>query len=566
MNFVNSKNKSTSDSKIARAEIPGRREFLRTGVAGSAAAALGLALPSTMAGRELTRAASPDAAMPRAFELDEITIGELQDGMKSGKFTARSLVAKYLARIEEIDKRGPAINSIIEINPDAAAIAEALDTERKEKGARGPLHGIPVLIKDNIGTADRIMTTAGSLAMIGARPAKDAFVVQRLRESGAVILGKTNLSEWANIRSNHSTSGWSGRGGLTKNPYALDRNACGSSSGSGAGVSANLGAAAIGTETDGSIVCPSSANGIAGIKPTVGLVSRSGVIPISHSQDGAGPMCRTVRDAAILLGALTGSDAEDSATTSEGKSYTDYTRFLDAKGLRGARIGVVRKYFGISDGVDAVMAAALDAMKHEGATLVDVAEISSLAKLGDGETIVLLYELKADLNAYLARLGPGAPVHSLAEVIEFNEKHRDKEMPYFGQDQFLKAEAKGPLTSAEYLEALAKNHRLARAEGIDAVMGEGRLDALVAPTGGPAWLTDLVDGDHFGGGSSTPAAVAGYPNINVPAGFLFGLPVGISFFGRAWSEPTLIKLAYAFEQATKVRKAPRFLASAELGA
>ena len=580
VSFVNSKNKSRSDLKIARADIPERREFLRTGVAGSAAAALGMI---TGAAADFSRPSLPDQTRPslpdgagpsarakrmaesRAFELDEITIGELQDGMKSGKFTARSLVAKYLARIEEIDKRGPAINSIIEINPDAAAIAEALDTERKEKGARGPLHGIPVLIKDNIGTADRMMTTAGSLAMIGAKPAKDAFVVQRLRESGAVILGKTNLSEWANIRSNHSTSGWSGRGGLTKNPYALDRNPCGSSSGSGAGVSANLGAAAIGTETDGSIVCPSSANGIAGIKPTVGLVSRSGVIPISHSQDGAGPMCRTVRDAAILLGALTGADAEDSATTSEGKSYTDYTRFLDAKGLRGARIGVVRKYFGISDGVDAVMAAALDAMKHEGATLVDVAEISSLAKLGDGETIVLLYELKTDLNAYLARLGPGAPVHSLAEIIEFNEKHRDKEMPYFGQDQFLKAEAKGPLTSAEYLEALAKNHRLARAEGIDAVMDEERLDALVAPTGGPAWLTDLVDGDHFGGGSSTPAAVAGYPNINVPAGFLFGLPVGISFFGRAWSEPTLIKLAYAFEQATKVRKAPRFLASAVLG-
>jgi amidase len=498
----------------------------------------------------------------KPFELDEITIAELQEGMKSGRFTARSLVEKYTARVEEIDKHGPAINSIIELNPDALAIADRLDEERKAGGSRGPLHGIPVLIKDNLDTADQMMTTAGSLALVGSKPPKDSFVAQKLRAAGAVILGKTNLSEWANIRSNHSTSGWSGRGGLTRNPYALDRNPCGSSSGTGAGISANLAAAGIGTETDGSIVCPSSANGLAGIKPTVGLVSRSGIIPISHSQDGAGPMCRTVRDAAILLGALTGVDPEDSATTaSPGKSQTDYARFCDPNGLKGARIGVARKYFGFNDRVDGLMEQALDAIRKQGATLVDPADIETHGKFGESEFLVLLYELKADLNAYLARLGPGAPVRTLKDIIEFNEHNRQKEMPYFGQDVFLKAEAKGPLTDKEYMEALAKNHQLARSEGIDALMDKHKLDAIVAPTGGPAWLTDLLNGDHAGGGSSDAAAVAGYPNINVTAGFISGLPVGISFFGRAWSEPTLIRLAYSFEQATKTRQAPRFLAS-----
>ncbi len=400
---------------------------------------------------------------------------------------------------------------------------------------------------------------------MGSKPAKDSFVAQKLRAAGAVILGKTNLSEWANARSSHSVSGWSGRGGLTKNPYALDRNACGSSSGTGAGISSNLAAAGIGTETDGSIVCPSSANGLAGIKPTVGLVSRSGVIPISHSQDGAGPMCRTVRDAAILLSALTGVDSEDSATVaSAGKAQPDYTQFCDPDGLKGARIGVARKYFGFNDAVDALMNQTLDMMKQQGATLIDPADIPTFGKFDDSEALVMMYELKADLNAYLARLGPGAPVHSLQEIIEFNERNRQKEMPYFGQDLFLKAQAKGPLTEQEYLNAVAKNHQLARAEGIDAVMDKYHLDAIVAPTGGPAWLTDLVTGDHFSGGSSSAAAVAGYPNINVTAGSIFGLPVGISFFGRAWSEPTLIKLAYAFEQATKARQAPRFLPTLEL--
>jgi amidase len=454
------------------------------------------------------------------------------------------------------------VNAIIELNPDAFAIADALDEERKAKGPRGPLHGIPVLIKDNIDTADRMMTTAGSLALVGSKPPRDSFVAQRLRAAGAVILGKTNLSEWANIRSSHSTSGWSGRGGLTKNPYALDRNACGSSSGTGAGISANLAAAGIGTETDGSIVCPSSSNGLAGIKPTVGLVSRSGIIPISHSQDGAGPMCRTVRDAAILLGALTGVDPEDSATAaSAGKSQTDYAQYCDPNGLKGARIGVARKYFGFNDAVDALMEEALDVMKRQGATLVDPADIETFGKFDDSELLVFMYELKADLNAYLARLGPSAPVRTLKGIIEFNDHNRQKEMPYFAQDLFVKAEGKGPLTEKAYLDALAKNHQLARNEGIDAVMDKHHLDALVAPTGGPAWLTDLVNGDHSAGGSSNAAAVAGYPNINVTAGSIFGLPVGISFFGRGWSEPTLIKLAYSFEQATKARQAPRFLTS-----
>src|SRR5580658_3828884 len=557
------------DNNLKSSSAATRRTFLKTSLIGGAVVAAPL-YPAFAAARADSPAAAgnalPDAPEVKPFELDEITISELQEGMKSGRFTARSLVGKYSARIAEIDKGGPAANSVLELNPDALAIADALDQERKAKGPRGPLHGIPVLIKDNIDTADRMMTTAGSLALVGSKPPKDSFVTQRLRAAGAVILGKTNLSEWANIRSSHSTSGWSGRGGLTKNPYALDRNPCGSSSGTGAGISANLAAAGIGTETDGSIVCPSSSNGLAGIKPTVGLVSRAGIIPISHSQDGAGPMCRTVRDAAILLGALTGVDADDAATAaSAGKSQTDYAQYCDLKGLRGARIGVARKYFGFSDAVDALMEESLAAMKHEGATLVDPADIATLGKFDESELLVFMYELKADLNAYLARLGPSAPMHTLQDIIDFNERNRQKEMPYFGQDLFLKAQAKGPLTDKEYVDALVKNHQLARTEGIDALMDQHHLDAIVAPTGGPAWLTDLVNGDHVAGGSSNAAAVAGYPNINVTAGFLSGLPVGISFFGRAWSEPTLIRLAYSFEQATKARRAPRFLATIRPG-
>ncbi|MGH9864940.1 MAG: amidase, partial [Candidatus Acidiferrales bacterium] len=426
------------------------------------------------------------------------------------------------------------------------------------------LHGIPVLIKDNIGTADHMMTTAGSLTLSGFTPTKDSGVARRLRESGAVILGKTNLSEWANFRSSHSSSGWSGRGGQTHNPYATDRNPCGSSSGSGAAASANLAAITVGTETDGSIVCPSSANGVVGIKPTVGLVSRAGIIPISHSQDTAGPICRTVADAAILLGALAGVDPADAATeASRGKSSADYTKFLDRGGLRGARIGVVRQLFDFSEKLVPVMKAALDAMKNEGAILVDPVAIDTLGKFDRSENVVLQYEFKADLNKYLAQFS-NAPVHSLQEIIEFNNRNHDRELLYFGQDIMVHCQARGPLTDKTYLDALAKNHRLARQEGIDAVMDKHKLDALIAPTAGPSWPTDLVNGDHDTGGSSSPAAVAGYPNINVPAGFVFGLPIGISFFGRAWSEPTLIKIAYAFEQATHFRKPPRFLRTVSL--
>jgi len=538
-----------------------RRNFLRTSVAITAGTA---AYPAFSSAQDQEQPTTPT---PKAFELDEMTIDALQSSMRSGEQTSRSLTEKYLARIQEIDKAGPLVNSVIEVNPEALEIADSLDKERKEKGERGPLHGIPVLIKDNIDTADRMNTTAGSLALIGSRPPNDAFVAAQLRKAGAVILGKTNLSEWANIRSSHSTSGWSGRGGLTRNPYALDRNPCGSSSGTGAAVSSSLCAAGVGTETDGSVVCPSSANGIVGLKPTVGLVSRSGIIPISHSQDTSGPMARTVREVAILLGAMAGADPEDRATAAnKGNIHADYTKFLDSAGLKGARLGVVRKYFGFNDAVDELMNNLIDEMKHAGAEIVDPVEIPTLGKFDDSELTVFLYELKADLAAYLSRLGNTSEMKSLKDIIEFNDRNREKEMPYFGQDIFVKSEAKGPLTSKEYLDALAQNHQLTRAEGIDAAMDKSNLDALVAPTGGPAWLTDLINGDHAAGGSSNLAAVAGYPNINVPAGDLWGLPVGISFFGRAWSEPTLLKIAYAFEELTKARQKPLFLPTIPLKA
>jgi amidase len=503
------------------------------------------------------------------FDFDEATIADLQQRMQSGRETARSIAEKYLARIDAVDRSGPLLRSIIETNPDALTIAGERDAERRNGRVRGPLHGIPVLIKDNIATADRMMTTAGSLALVGSKPPKDAFIVTRLREAGAVILGKTNLSEWANFRSTHSTSGWSGRGGLAKNPYALDRNTSGSSSGSGSAIAANLAAAAVGTETDGSIVSPSNTNGLVGIKPTLGLLSRAGIVPIAHSQDTAGPMARTVADAAILLGAMTGTDPDDATTkSSAARGQRDYTSSLDASGLQRARIGVVRKQlWGSSPPADRVAEAAIDDMRKAGAVIVDPANIPTLGQFSDSEFDVLLYEFKADLNKYLTWLGPASPVHSLKEVIAFNAAHESEELPYFGQEIMEMAEKKGPLTEPAYVAALAKNRRLARTEGIDAVMTKYRLDALVAPTGGPAWLTDVVNGDSGTGSASSPstvAAVAGYPHITVPAGFYRGLPVGISFFGRAWSEPTLIKLAYAYEQATKHRKPPAFAPTADL--
>jgi amidase len=486
--------------------------------------------------------------------MTELTILELQAEMQTGVRTACSITEMYLKRIVEIDRAGPALNSVIEINPDALEIAAALDAERRERGPRGPLHGIPILVKDNIDTADRMLTTAGSLALISNRATQDATVARKLREAGAIILGKTNLSEWANFRSTHSVSGWSSRGGQTRNPYALDRNPCGSSSGSGVAVAANLCAAAVGTETDGSIICPSHTNGIVGIKPTVALVSRAGIIPIAHSQDTAGPMARTVTDAAILLDALAEPWRGEGGAESEGA----FTRFLDRGGLRGARIGVARSFGGFNPRVDAVFETSLATLRDAGALIIDPANIDTAKQIDEPEYEVLLYEFKADLNAYLAGLGPAAPVHSLAEVIVFNEANRDRIMPYFGQEHMLMAQARGPLTEEKYLRALTDCRRLARDEGIDATLAKHHLDAIVAPSGGPAWLTDYVNGDHYIGGSSTPAAVAGYPSITVPAGYVCGLPVGISFIGAAWREPALVKYAYAFEQATQARVPPEF--------
>ena len=534
-----------------------RRRFLQTTALGCAAA---IGSPKTvMAATSKAETWTP----PESFELDELTISELQQGLASGKYTSKSLVRKYLERIDDVDKSGPAINSVIEVNPEAEAIAETLDRERKSKGSRGPLHGIPILIKDNIDTADRMLTTAGSLALLNSHAAQDAFIVQKLRNAGAVIIGKTNLSEWANFRSSHSSSGWSGRGGQTKNPYVLDRNPCGSSSGSGAATAANLCAASIGTETDGSVVCPSSANSLVGIKPTLGLVSRSGIIPIAHSQDTAGPMTRTVSDGAILLSALTGIDVRDKATrASQAKAVADYTQFLNKAALRGARLGIARKFFGFNDEVDRQLNALIAEMKKLGAVIIDPAEIPTSGKFDDSELEVLLYEFKADLNSYLAGRGPTIQARSLKQLIDFNEKNREREMPYFGQELFVRAEAKGPLTSKEYRAALQKNQRMSRVQGIDFVMRKHRLDALLAPTGGPPWPTDWLNGDHFTGGYSTASAVAGYPHITVPAGYVFGLPFGLSFIGGAYSEPKLIGLAYAFEQATKVRRRPQFLPTA----
>ena len=502
-----------------------RRSFIQYGAA-------------AVTGSVMVRPANTD------FELEEATVAQLQDAMRTGARTSRSICAAYLARIAELD---PQLHAVLETNPDALTVADRLDTERKANRVRGPLHGIPVLVKDNVATVDRMMTTAGSFALAGVTPPRDAPLVARLRAAGAVILGKTNLSEWANIRSTQSSSGWSARGGQCANPYALDRNPCGSSSGTGAAIAASFAAVGIGTETDGSIVCPSSACSLVGVKPTLGLIDGAGIIPIAHSQDTAGPMARTVADAAVLLGALTGRD---------------YSASLDPAGggLRGARIGVARKkFFGYSPEADALVETAIDVLRRQGAVIVDPADIPHAGEYDDSELTVLLYELKADLAAYLAVWAPGAKVKTLADVIAFNEANKATEMPYFGQELFLQAQAKGPLTDQVYRDALAKDQRLSRTEGLDVVFARDSLDAIVAPTGSPPWPTDLVNGDHFLGASSTPAAVAGYPNINVPVGYSFGLPVGMSFIGKANSEATLLRLAYSYEQAAKPRKAPRFL-------
>jgi amidase len=501
--------------------------------------------------------------------LPEWTISELQEKLESGELTARRLAGLYLERIAEIDKDGPYINSVIELNPDALEIADTLDAERKEGTTRGPLHGIPILIKDNIDTADRMQTTSGSLALEGNLAAKDAFIVKQLRKAGALILGKTNLSEWANFRGKRSVSGWSSRGGLTRNPYALDRSACGSSSGSGAAVASNLCAAAVGTETDGSIICPAQTNGIVGIKPTLGLLSRSGIIPIAHSQDTAGPMARTVADAAILLGAMTGIDSQDAATRlSKKRSFSNYTKFLDRDGLKGARIGVARNMAGTNPRIIKIFEHCIEVLKHLGAVIVDPADVPNFDKFNKTEMDVLYYEFKADLNKYLKSVNGVARVHSMEDVIKFNDENSHRVMPYFGQEHMLTAQEKKTLRDKKYRDALTKNLRLTRKEGIDAALRKHKVDALIVPTGGPAWLIDLVNGDSINWDmeSTSPAAVAGYPHITVPAGYIFGLPVGISFIGPAWQEPTLIKFAYALEQATQFRRQPRYLPTANLNA
>ena len=511
------------------------------------------------------RADDAPAAAVDGFELEEATIAELSRQMADGERTSAEITKLYFDRIETLDRQGPALRSVIETNPDVLEIAEELDRERSAGNVRGPLHGVPILLKDNIATADRTTTTAGSLALEGSIPPRDAFVAARLRQAGAVLLGKANLSEWANFRSNRSSSGWSARGGQCRNPYVLSRNPCGSSSGSGAAASANLCAAAVGTETDGSIICPASANGLVGIKPTVGLVSRSGIVPISAVQDTAGPMARTVADAAALLSGMTGRDPRDEVTVAS-PAPTDLTRHLGepfAADLSDLRIGIGRQFFDRDGRVDAVMEEAIETLGSLGAEIVDPVEIAHRQEVGRHEYEAMLYEFKAGLNEYLAGLEDDAPVKTLADVIAFNEAHAAEEMPYFGQEILIEAQAKGPLTEAAYRIARDEASRLSREEGLDATLSGHRLDAILGPSGGPAWVTDLVHGDTFSVGSSGAAAVAGYPNVTVPAGHVHGLPVGVSFFGAAWSEPTLIRIAWAFEQAAPHRRPPRFRVQAE---
>jgi amidase len=510
-----------------------------------------------------SRVPSARASSAGSFEIEERSIAELQTALRGGELTSHQLVEQYLQRIESMDRRGPNLRHVLETNPEALAIADALDAERKSGKVRGPMHGIPVLVKDNVDTADRMSTTAGSFALVDGRPMRDAHVVERLRAAGAIVLGKTNLSEWANFRSTHASSGWSARGGQARNPYVLDRTPSGSSSGSAGAVASNFCSVAVGTETDGSITSPSAACSLVGIKPTVGLVSRSGIVPISHSQDTAGPMARSVADAALLLSALAGPDPRDVAT--RGATSVDYSRALDPNGWKGARIGVARKKFtGYSRATDAVFETALALMKDRGAVLVDPADIATAGAFDDAEFDVLQFEFKDDLQRYLATRPAGARARTLDDLIAFNRAHADTEMPYFAQEIFEMSAKKDSLESAKYRKALAKCRDLSRAKGLDATFARHRVDAIVAPTQGAPWLIDLVNGDSGGGSSTTPCAVAGYPAISVPMGYTRGLPLGITFMGRAWSEATLIKFAFAFEQASRARKAPRFLPTAEL--
>jgi amidase len=541
-----------------------RRSFVASSLATGTAVAVSPA--AAHAARTLpARPVSGRAPAQSAFELEELSVAQLQEGLRSGRWTARGLAEQYLARIDALDQRGPTLRAVLEPNPDALAIAEEMDTERRSRGPRGPLHGIPVLIKDNIDTHDRMHTSAGSLALADSIAPRDSSVVERLRAAGAVILGKTNLSEWANFRGRGSISGWSGRGGQCRNPNVLDRTPSGSSSGSAASVAANLCAIAVGTETDGSITSPGSICGVVGIKPTVGLVSRAGIIPISHTQDTAGPMARCVADAAVLLAALSGEDPRDAATRGAGRHATDYTRALDADGLRGLRLGIARKrYTGSHRAVDALFGAALAVLRERGAVLVDNVDLTTEDKLDDAENTVLTYEFKADLGAYLATLGPDAPIKTLADLIAFNDRNAERELRFFGQETMVRSQAKGPLTTPEYLRALARCRRAARTEGIDLVMAHHRLDAVVCPTSTPGRAIDFANGDGGGSDCTTPAAVAGYPHVTVPMGHVMNLPVGLSFFGRAWSEAALIKAAYGYEQASRLRRPPRFLATVEV--
>ena len=535
-----------------------RRAFLAKSAIGTAGMSIAAGCSKSTGFQTIPAAKESQLAMA-SFELEEITVEELQTGMESGKYSAESVVQAYLNRIDKIDRGENGVNSIIELNPDALSIARDLDKERAAGKIRGPLHGIPIVIKDNIDTFDKMRTTAGSLALMENYAKRDAGIVEKLRDAGAIILAKTNLSEWANFRGANSSSGWSGRGGQTNNPYVLSRNPCGSSSGSGAAVSANFAALAIGTETNGSVVCPSSANGVVGIKPSIGLVGRSGIIPIAHTQDTAGPMARTVTDAVKLLNVMVGVDDRDDVTQ-DGKRFekVDYTTFLDADGLKGARIGIVRNFLGFDKKVDEIMESAFSLMEDAGATIVDKANIETSSEIGSAGYDVLLYEFKHDIAAYLATCPDGVPHKTLADLAEFNRQNADKEMPYFGQERFEDALAKGDLNDPEYKEALEKMLRLSGPEGIDKTLEDHNVDVLVAATGGPAWKTDWVRGDHFGGGSSSPAARAGYANITVPAGFVHGLPVGMSIFAGKYEEGKIIKVAYAFEQLSKVRKAPTF--------